>query len=340
MDPKLPSEVVERPLPSGLRPGDEELFRHEQRLTLGPVEPYHLDADFLPWGVLVAPGTARPLAAAFQHGVPGGRAGAKVCLRAWEARLLFPRLSAVPTEGRTPLVVTDEFSNGFFHWVADVLPKLVWLTDHLDRYELILPAYCLRFPYVEESLALWPALRWRIVESRTRTALGSALAVPALAPTGNYRPALMRALGQAWRLRVGPTIPRRSVYVSRAHAPWRKISNEDAVWAALEARGFERVFLEELTFSEQVRLAAETKVLVSNHGAGLTDMVFMVPGTRVLEIRLAGDRHNNCYYSLAAALALEYTYLLADPVDGRRSAHVADLRVDVDALLRTLEVRP
>lgn len=340
MDLGLPSETINRTPPLGLRLGDEVLFRHEYQVSLPPAVPRILEADFLPQGLLVEPGSARLAAEGFQNGLPSGVKGLKARARAWEALLRFPRRSLVAAQGRRPLILTDEFSNGFFHWVGDVLPKLVWLAGELHRFELLLPSYTKRFRYVEESLALWPALAWQTVETRTRTALKNALVVPALAPTGNYRPALMRTLGAAWRDKVRPLPPHRQVYVSRAKAPWRKIRNEDEVWSALRGRGFERVFLEDLSFSDQVKLAAETRFLVSNHGAGLTDMAFMVPGTRVLEIRLAEDRHNNCYYSLACALGLEYTYLSALSAEKRREAHVADLLVDVPSLLRTLEVGP
>lgn len=338
MIPSLPAETVTRRPPLGLLSSDSGLFQHEFILTLGPTVAKTLDVDFLPQGLLTRPGRAQLVAEGFQNGKLVGLGKWKTGLRAWEARLLFPRTEFRPEQGRAPLVITDEFSNGFFHWVGDALPKLAWLAGDLGRFELVLPTYARRFPYMEESLALWPDLRWTVATPRTRTALKDALVVPALAPTGNYRPALMQRLGDQWRQRVRPHQPHRQVYVSRAKAPWRKIRNEDAVWTALSTQGFERVFLEDLAFADQVKLAAEARVLVSNHGAGLSVAAFMVPGTRLLEIRLEGDAHNNCYYSLANAVGLDYSYLVAPPADSGRDVHTADLVVDVPALLRTLEV--
>ena len=69
--------------------------------------------------------------------------------------------------------------------------------------------------------------------------------------------------------------------------------------------GFERVFLEDLSFEEQVRLVGSASVLAGNHGAGLANMAWMLPETIVLELRLRGDSQNNCYFSLASALELE-----------------------------------
>ena len=46
--------------------------------------------------------------------------------------------------------------------------------------------------------------------------------------------------------------------------------------------GFETVYTEELSFAEQVRLFSETRCLVSIHGAGLTNLMFMPPGGHML----------------------------------------------------------
>ena len=87
-----------------------------------------------------------------------------------------------------------------------------------------------------------------------------------------------------------------------------------------------------MAFSDQVRLLAEASDLISNHGAGLTNMLFMAPGTRVTEIRLEGDTHNNCYFSLARAGQLDYRYVLASAANPGEAAHTADLVVPLGAL--------
>lgn len=54
--------------------------------------------------------------------------------------------------------------------------------------------------------------------------------------------------------------------------------------------GFETVYAEDLSFDEQRNLFFETKILVTPHGAGLTNVLFMQPGTKVLELKKAsGD---------------------------------------------------
>src|ERR1035437_4173888 len=59
-------------------------------------------------------------------------------------------------------------------------------------------------------------------------------------------------------------------------------------------------------FEDQVAILSKARYVASNHGAGLTNMLFMRPGGRVLELRREGDAHNNCFFTLASALKLDY----------------------------------
>jgi capsular polysaccharide biosynthesis protein len=336
--PSLPKERVVRSLPQNLVPEDLPLFAHEMEKTFGGATSTEGNWDFTPEGLLLAPGSSLVVGLSFQGTSPEGLLSRwKVRAKGLRARWFHPCEVPVLSVGTRPLIVTDEFSNGYFHWIADALPKIWWVKDRLDEFTLILPAFAQKYRYMNESLALWPGLRTLIVGENRRTALRGALVLPSQAPTGNYRPAFVTGLGSDWRAFLGTGRPHRKVYVSRQKAPWRKVRNEDVVWSRLHSQGFERVFLEDLPFAEQVRLLAETEVLVSNHGAGLTNLLFMVPGTRVLEVRMRGDAANNCYFSLASAVGLEYFYLLADPLPGQSDSHTADLIVDPVALDQVLE---
>lgn len=306
----LARERVVRPLPALRHPEDVELFAAETERVLEAVSTVTSSGEFLPMG--------------WHEDLEGWRG----VLRGWAVRATTRRRRFVPQEGRTPLVATDRFSNGYFHWVTETLPRLWWLRDVLGRYELVLPAFTSRFPYMMESLALFPDLLVRIADGKSRWWLEGALRVPPLALTGNYRPRLMTEVGEAWRRRVAARPPFRKLYISRSKAARRRIVNEAALTAHLESQGFETVHLEGMPFPEQVRVLAETTHVLSNHGAGLTNVLFMVPGTRVTEIRLRGDAHNNCYFSLARAMGLEYDYRLAEPA-GPGEVHSVDLRVDL-----------
>jgi capsular polysaccharide biosynthesis protein len=120
------------------------------------------------------------------------------------------------------------------------------------------------------------------------------------------------------------------VYITRNKAVKRKIQNEIEIVSILKDNDFLIVAMEELSFYEQYKLVAESDVLISLHGAGLTHMLWMAANSKVMEIRLKDDTHNNCYFSLASDLNLKYFYTLAEKTHEQLSTQDTDFIVDVD----------
>ncbi|MGH7441836.1 MAG: glycosyltransferase family 61 protein, partial [bacterium] len=141
--------------------------------------------------------------------------------------------------------------------------------------------------------------------------------------------------------------PRRRVYVSRSKARFRKITNEPALMGLLGRFGFEAVVAEDLDFNEQVRLFSRCSVLLSNHGAGLANLLFLPKGAWVIECRKdqngmlsngkreAAARYNT-YYHASDALGLRYGYLACPSPEPDRSCYQADITVDLERLERLL----
>lgn len=105
---------------------------------------------------------------------------------------------------------------------------------------------------------------------------------------------------------------KRRIYVSRANASLRVMSNETELIALLSLYDFETVFFEEMTFEQQIVLMQESDILLGVHGANLANLVFMNPGATVIEIA-APELLNNVYYRLALYTSLKYYYLVCDP---------------------------
>jgi len=128
------------------------------------------------------------------------------------------------------------------------------------------------------------------------------------------------------------------IFISRSEAPRRRISNEEQLLPVLRRHGFSPLVAEKLSFEEQVRRVGSTTILAGGHGAGLTHMLWMKPGSSVLELRRKGDRWNNCYFALASALDLRYFYLLCDAANPKDDFHVGDLTVDPAGLDKVLSL--
>ena len=152
--------------------------------------------------------------------------------------------------------------------------------------------------------------------------------------TDRFNPELLRSVRTAFGQTSAPP-PWRKIYVSRASAKGRQISNEMSLRPALEAEGFETILMEELTFEEQVCLMQETRVVVAPHGAGITNILLCAEGAQLVEMA-DGDFPNPNFYALACALGIGYWLL---PVEAGSAPNPLDrdLTVDIDALLEIID---
>jgi capsular polysaccharide biosynthesis protein len=116
----------------------------------------------------------------------------------------------------------------------------------------------------------------------------------------------------------------------------RKVVNDDEVSTILADFGFETVFAENLSFTEQADLFSSVGYLVSIHGAGLSNMLFMPAGGRVMEFRKNDPRVSNCFFNMASALEHEYYYQLCPATDKAQAPYSADLVVDSQLLIDNL----
>ena len=149
----------------------------------------------------------------------------------------------------------------------------------------------------------------------------------------------MRNLSELYRSHCGQLQNTHSfdkVYISRGKARCRKIINEEEVVPLLQELGFQALFFEDYAFEEQVKIMLNARYLVSNHGAGLTNMLFLRPGSSVLELRKCGDNDNNCYFGLASALDLKYYYQLCKAENSDEDAFSADVFVDLKQLRKNV----
>jgi hypothetical protein len=240
--------------------------------------------------------------------------------------------------------ITDTWSNGYFHWLCDAVPRLyaAWRND--KDMTLLLPATHQWLPFVGDSLGPFNLKRIRYVsgDCLTRCTL---LNMPTLtSATGNYNDKLIGEIRQLFgdHFAAGRSRkPMRRIFVSRAQASRRRVANETEIVPVLDRYGFELVYTEKMTFPEQVRLFGEADVLVSVNGAGMTNMLFMERSGLVVEMRNRAAPRNNAFFALATTCGQRYAYLQCSPADAtdRGSSPHADVicsPVELDRLLGRL----
>jgi hypothetical protein len=106
--------------------------------------------------------------------------------------------------------------------------------------------------------------------------------------------------------------PHRKIVVLRPGAVTRRIQNSDEL--LLNLKGWETVVLEKMSIREQIKTFAEASHVVAAHGAGLTNLLWCQPGTKVLEISQKSQIPKKVYPLLSHHLNLEHKLYLADVV--------------------------
>jgi len=187
------------------------------------------------------------------------------------------------------VILGNRNSDNYYHWMNDILPRICVLErsgikiDEISQF-IINPV---RHAFQYETLNTLGIDKSRLIFAEHENYFSCERL---LAPTygsntlGKGQGAWMPQFLRSRFLPFTVSGTKQKLYISRKHASGRRVENEDALYAYLEKQGFLRIFLEEHTVAEQARLFNGASVILSSHGAGLSNTVFCVPGTTIIEL--------------------------------------------------------
>jgi len=249
---------------------------------------------------------------------------------------LLPRPRGTP---HTVAVLTTGANTNYYHWLVEALPRL----DLYERSGIAIDRFYapIRHRFQRETLALLGIPRDRIVPATyhahlapDRLVVSSFRVVPSRA-TIDFLHRRLAASVQPW---AGPG---RRIFISRGCRGARSIVNENELVRALRPLGFERYRLERMPVADQIAIFSSAECVIGPHGAGLTNLAFCRPGTKVVEISTP-YRPWACFYEIAHHRGLDYHLHMASPVRVRHfspQTAVGDsaLRVDPAAVREVAE---
>jgi hypothetical protein len=225
-------------------------------------------------------------------------------------------------------VLNTQFSHNFYHWMIDILPRLM----PLRRLGLEADYYlvdCLS-PFQQNVLAALGIDAQRLIQPHCRLLLeAEQLLVPSL-PT----PACLRDFGRALSAGLGIDRPvrfTRRIFISRRKTGTRTLRNEAELEKMLHAKRFETHFMEQYPLAKQARLIRESEIIVATHGAGLANLAFARPGTQVIEIVPARRYNATCYPNKSRIFGLHHQLIFAERI--RRNQILRVSLGDVEAAL-------
>lgn len=256
-------------------------------------------------------------------------------------------------------VIASSYCKGYFHWMIEVMAKLMLLQKEGVEYDWLYVNCNSRF--MKKTLELFGVDLKKVIQpSRNPYSDYSYIEADFLiAPSypnriileNNKKWLTERFLGfyvRDWVLEglrncilpltqsVDVTGFCKRVYISRGDSNYRIGSNEDEIFALFKNKGFKKYTLSELSVVEQAALFGNAEWIAGEHGAGFTNILFCKPGTNILEI--FGARSGCDYFYISQQLQLHYQCIKT--VEFPKGLGFKSIQIPKKAVADYLELHP
>lgn len=233
----------------------------------------------------------------------------------WREHPIFLRPTLGPVEhvtGTALSLTTRGTAENYYHFLYDAIARLAVLEDCMpgERPDAVIVPH--RTRYQRQLLELAGVTGTLIQPERGRTISADRLLVPSNPNWALQAP----PASVAWlRSRLRPSKDagaegRLRLYVTRGDVPrTRRYVEEAELWPHLERRGFRLVDPGQHSVQEQIDLFHAAEIVVSPHGAALTNLTFSEPGVKVIEMFAGGYVHLGLW-AICQAIGADYRYLV------------------------------
>jgi capsular polysaccharide biosynthesis protein len=228
----------------------------------------------------------------------------------------------------------DEKSFHYFHWFCDTLTRYLQVKTYNNQYPLLISSNLIEKEYIRETLNLLN-INYSIYDYEVPYKIDNLLISSHITDSGNYSNSNITLLSSLLKSSIEITTPTNRIWISRNKSKHRKIANEDSLIPMLKQYGFQIIYPEDISFIEQLSLYRNAEIIGGLHGGALTNILFMNEGTKLIEIRRYGDNMNNCYFSLASELKIDYYYLESESID--EDFYISDVKVEVQKLEKIIK---
>lgn len=253
----------------------------------------------------------------------------------------------------------NSWSSGYYHWLIEAMPRLIALKREWGKIPIIIPKNIPNnwfkgwLKQISEGNLISinsGALFLKKVLYQDNPEKMSSYTTTDLVAVSDYFISLAQR-------EVNNHYYDNKIYITRSNAGHRKISNESNVIDLVTQLGYKVYHLEKLSFLQQVAIFSNAKSVVSIHGAGLSNILFMRPSNKVIELIQRPDNKltwgkrrgtyllNPCFKALADARSLDYNHLLCEFDLTTTTKNVirkygelhGNIKVNIDALGALLE---
>lgn len=252
------------------------------------------------------------------------------------------------------VVINHSWYQSYGHWVTEIIPRLYLIKNELSGKRLVIHRNLSRFHFdilskfnfkdivfIEDNEAIKCETIYftsfpNYYINQTLSHESKNIKTTEL----NINYSIMREMTE-WFKNNNPFILNDSksgynkIYISRAKASHMKILNELELEKKLVPQGFVKVFLEDVSFDEQVQLLNNASIVISSHGSGLANILFMKEGTHLINLT-SGDHHDYFCLPLAGVANVNYCHINCASTIKPNPAY-NDITIDINVIQGVLD---
>jgi len=235
------------------------------------------------------------------------------------------------TEVLRAISLLKDYSQNYFHWLLECLPRAIMALRHPDWDDApLLIDVDMPSQHIESLRLLSPERKHIPVPKGMRLPVQMLYFPSVLSFTHDYygtsprtedfliAPEAVALLRESFLQNATSSAIKQNqqfIYVARSSV-YRSILNDHEVINALVELGFSIVYPENLSFAEQIALFSNAKIIVGPTGAGMTNMVFAGADCKI--VVLAAVTHGANFYifsQIAQYLNQQIVYFGGEPID-------------------------
>ena len=250
----------------------------------------------------------------------------------------------LPETERYAVIHTKWFNYSF--WLTSSLVRLKMLLAGKESFTLIYPEEWDNIAYIQNTLKAFPNIKTEKIPAGVHVQVPHLL-LPEVRPftaclNENDIKGVSTHLLNFYKeqvVNVGDT-PQR-IFVNRKKASCRKITNEQVVADLLRQRGFVEVDFDDLTFVEQMAYMRNASLVVMLHGAGMVNVMFARPQTKILELMheyTEPRTYRFIYWFLTVQMQCDYYVQFCDTINNHSDEWRKDIIVDAVLLEQNLNL--
>lgn len=223
-------------------------------------------------------------------------------------------------------LVTPEAKSNYYHWIVDLVPRLLILRNSIDDFDertIIIHSPLNRY---QASTFEFLKIKNRVIQLKTMDgARVSNLVCTDL--VHDLRQNIKRFKVQLLKDSILPLVVetknQRKIYVVRGNQKNRRIIGEEKLVEALRGQNIEIVDPSKITIKDQIQIFYESSLVISPHGAGLTNILFCRKSTKVIEIR--SSIHPPAFFeNISIKNNLKFDNVVIDPEMVKIKKHLAN----------------